>query len=65
MIHDHRICDLGEGPLWHPIREELFWFDILNNKQLSQDCSPATPMLIHPRCKLTAWEGLYHDFWDK
>jgi hypothetical protein len=35
------------------------------NKQLSQDCSPATPMLIHPRCKLTAWEGLYHDFWDK
>ena len=20
---------------------------------------------INPRCKLTAWDGLYHDFWDK
>lgn len=35
------------------------------NHQLAQDCSPANPMLINPRCKLTAWEGLYHDFWDK
>lgn len=29
MIYDARICQLGEGPLWHPIRNELFWFDIL------------------------------------
>lgn len=21
-------CTLGEGPLWHPLREQLFWFDI-------------------------------------
>lgn len=28
-IHDDTICLLGEGPLWHPEREELFWFDIL------------------------------------
>ena len=21
-------CTLGEGPLWHPVRERLFWFDI-------------------------------------
>lgn len=29
MIHDDTICLLGEGPLWHPTRNQLFWFDIL------------------------------------
>lgn len=28
MIFDDRPCSLGEGPLWHPRRQELFWFDI-------------------------------------
>jgi len=28
-IHDDTICLLGEGPLWHPERNQLFWFDIL------------------------------------
>lgn len=22
------VCSLGEGPLWHPVREQLYWFDI-------------------------------------
>jgi sugar lactone lactonase YvrE len=28
-IHDETPCLLGEGPLWHPERGELLWFDIL------------------------------------
>ncbi|SLN60015.1 L-arabinolactonase [Aquimixticola soesokkakensis] len=28
-IFDEQVCHLGEGPLWHPQRGELFWFDIL------------------------------------
>ena len=28
-LHDSRPAELGEGPLWHPERGELFWFDIL------------------------------------
>jgi len=35
------------------------------NRQLSKDCSPDNPMLINDRCKLTAWDGLYHDFWER
>ena len=39
MIFDHRICELAEGPIWHPIREQLFWFDILGKKLLTQSVS--------------------------
>ena len=39
MIYDDRRCELGEGPLWHPLRKQLFWFDILNQKLLSQDAT--------------------------
>ena len=31
-IYDDRLCELGEGPLWHPDRGELFWFDILGKR---------------------------------
>ncbi len=33
-LHDSRQCILGEGPLWHPLRKQLFWFDILGQKLL-------------------------------
>ena len=32
---DERPCELGEGPLWHPVRRQLFWFDILGRRMLS------------------------------
>ncbi len=32
MIFDETPCRLGEGPLWHPERQQLFWFDILNHR---------------------------------
>jgi len=35
MIFDARRCELGEGPLWHPLRNQLFWFDILGQRLLS------------------------------
>lgn len=28
-------CTLGEGPLWHPQRQQLFWFDILSKQLLT------------------------------
>ncbi|TDQ61944.1 sugar lactone lactonase YvrE [Maritalea mobilis] len=33
---DQRQNTLGEGPLWHPLRQQLFWFDIPNCKLRSQ-----------------------------
>lgn len=35
-VFDHRPCVLGEGPLWHPERQQLFWFDILGARLFSQ-----------------------------
>lgn len=35
-VFDNRICDLGEGPFWHPDRNQLFWFDILGKRLLTQ-----------------------------
>lgn len=36
IVFDNRRCALGEGPLWHPERKELFWFDILGKRLLSK-----------------------------
>ena len=29
---DDRVCELGEGPFWHPERGQLFWFDITGHR---------------------------------
>ena len=46
MIFDSRPCELGEGALWHPVREQLFWFDILNRNLHSQTESWTFPELV-------------------
>ncbi|MGC1506236.1 MAG: SMP-30/gluconolactonase/LRE family protein [Sulfitobacter sp.] len=35
-VFDEDQCRLGEGPLWHPTRNELFWFDILEKRLFSR-----------------------------
>ncbi|MGV6849651.1 MAG: SMP-30/gluconolactonase/LRE family protein [Marinibacterium sp.] len=35
-LFDDRVCDLGEGPIWHPRRRQLFWFDILGRRLMSR-----------------------------
>ena len=36
-VFDDRRLELGEGPLWHPERRQLFWFDILGRQLLTRD----------------------------
>lgn len=38
MIHDPTPCSLGEGPIWHPERDQLFWFDILEKRLHTVGC---------------------------
>ncbi|MDJ1006402.1 MAG: SMP-30/gluconolactonase/LRE family protein [Paracoccaceae bacterium] len=35
-IYDPTRCELGEGPLWHPLRGQLFWFDIIGKRLLTR-----------------------------
>ncbi|UTW10709.1 SMP-30/gluconolactonase/LRE family protein [Marinobacterium rhizophilum] len=36
-VYDATPCGLGEGPLWHPLREQLFWFDITGKTLYCRD----------------------------
>ena len=36
-IFDDTACELGEGPLWHPGRNQLFWFDIIGRRLLTRE----------------------------
>ncbi len=37
LIYSDTFCALGEGPLWHPTRQTLFWFDILGKRLYEHD----------------------------
>lgn len=36
-VFDPTPCSLGEGPFWHPVREQLFWFDINQFQLLTRE----------------------------
>lgn len=40
VVFDDRACFLGEGPMWHPLRQQFFWFDVINKKLLSRYSEP-------------------------
>lgn len=37
QVFSDTTCTLGEGPLWHPERKALFWFDILEKRLFCRD----------------------------
>lgn len=53
QIFDSRPCDLGEGPLWHPERGQLFWFDI-NGKRL---LTPGQEWVFNRHVSAAGWVG--------
>lgn len=45
---DPQSCHLGEGYLWHPTRNQLFWFDINNKQILSRKDTPTGIIIRQP-----------------
>lgn len=43
-LFSDELCSLGEGAFWHPLRKELFWFDINNSTLFGAD---ASGQLVH------------------
>ncbi|MCP8686374.1 SMP-30/gluconolactonase/LRE family protein [Marinobacterium sedimentorum] len=37
QVYDNTVCGLGEGLLWHPLRGQLFWFDITGRTLYCRD----------------------------
>ncbi|SLN38182.1 L-arabinolactonase [Roseivivax jejudonensis] len=37
LIYSDTVCSLGEGPLWHPWEEALYWVDILRSRLYRRD----------------------------
>lgn len=63
-------CALGEGPLWHPERQQLFWFDILGKRMLSvegdetriwqfDECVSAAGWVDHDTLVIASQTGLW------
>ena len=52
---DDRQCLLGEGPLWHPVRQQLFWFDILNKKLLTRDNGSQQEWMFDETVSAAGW----------
>lgn len=56
-VYDERSCHLGEGALWHPQRQQLFWFDILENKLLSRAHGAPQEWSFSSNVSAAGWTG--------
>ncbi|SIT06863.1 SMP-30/gluconolactonase/LRE family protein [Paracoccus saliphilus] len=54
-IFDDRICQLGEGLLWHPEREQFFWFDIVGRRLLSRDADGVREWRLDRMASAAGW----------
>lgn len=54
-VYDDRLCELGEGPLWHPGRQTLFWFDILGKRMLARGPDGPQDWLFDRHVSAAGW----------
>ncbi len=54
-VFDETICSLGEGPLWHPARNQLFWFDIHGNRLHTQEAGKSRSWSFDENVSAAGW----------
>ncbi len=54
-VFDPRPCFLGEGPLWHPLRQDLFWFDIIGKRMLARGASGSREWTFDEHFSAAGW----------
>lgn len=54
-VFDDRPCFLGEGPLWHPERGQLFWFDIIGRTLLTRKGSETGAWTFEDMVSAAGW----------
>lgn len=55
QVFDPRPCTLGEGPLWHPERKQLFWFDISEGKLMTAGASGPSEWRFEEPVSAAGW----------
>ena len=51
MIADYQ-CEIGEGPLWHPLERRLYWVDIPAGRLFRYDPSTNLALYLNRRRNL-------------
>lgn len=54
-IYDDRPCLLGEGPIWHPERQSLYWFDIPGQRLLTRNASGPAAWALPEMFSAAGW----------
>lgn len=54
-IYDPTPCALGEGPLWHPERAQLYWFDILGRRLHTREAGETRTVQFEEHVSAAGW----------
>lgn len=54
-VYDRAVASLGEGPLWHPEREQLYWFDIHGSRLLTQENGESREWAFDENVSAAGW----------